>query len=258
MSGKLASSTVLENTLDSIKKATSHETIDLVNAIIQRSDLLHQEDRHNEALDLMIAILSKNISHELRSGHDIQRHSLRTTVVAEKVELSQRAAALTVEEAEYTETLDEFYGLLKKHFQGTLVNPSVTFPIEVLMYDLTSPYRNVFTPRPRFAIERALLQPHDYLGHGCCKEKDDSLSARHPSIAILYKLYLECGSQINAADLWSAFWTVVNTRGDNEEAEKHKALALFERALGELKYLNMVKHSRKKADHLAKMTWQGL
>ena len=34
--------------------------------------------------------------------------------------------------------------------------------------------------------------------------------------------------------------------------------ALFSRALAELKYLGMIKNSRKKADHLAKLSWKGL
>ena len=36
------------------------------------------------------------------------------------------------------------------------------------------------------------------------------------------------------------------------------ARALFSRALAELKYLGMIKNSRKKADHLAKLSWIGL
>lgn len=34
--------------------------------------------------------------------------------------------------------------------------------------------------------------------------------------------------------------------------------ALFSRGLAELKYLGMVKGSRKKADHVAKLLWKGL
>lgn len=33
---------------------------------------------------------------------------------------------------------------------------------------------------------------------------------------------------------------------------------LFSRALAELKYLNTIKNSRKKTDHLAKLLWKGL
>ena len=258
LSGDLADSNLLENILNSIKKSTSYVSIDLVNAIIERADLLSQREPDNAALASIKARLSQNNPTELRSGHDIQYHNLRTTIVAHKVELSQQTAALSPEELEYTKTLDLLYDMLKRRFQCTLVDPRAIFPIEVLMYDLASPYRSVFHPRPRFAIERALLRPHDYLGHGCCEETDDSISARQPAIAILYKLYLECGNQINAADLLSAFWTVTNVRGGEEEEGKEEALALFERALGELKYLGMVKHSRKKVDHLARLTWQGL
>ena len=34
--------------------------------------------------------------------------------------------------------------------------------------------------------------------------------------------------------------------------------ALFSEALAELKYLGMIKSSRKKADHLVKLAWKGL
>lgn len=34
--------------------------------------------------------------------------------------------------------------------------------------------------------------------------------------------------------------------------------ALFSRALAELKYMGMIRNSRKKADHIAKLSWKGL
>lgn len=34
--------------------------------------------------------------------------------------------------------------------------------------------------------------------------------------------------------------------------------ALFSRALAELKYMGMIKNSRKKADHISKLLWKGL
>ena len=34
--------------------------------------------------------------------------------------------------------------------------------------------------------------------------------------------------------------------------------ALFYRALADLKYLGMIKHSKKKTDHMAKLAWKGL
>ena len=258
MSGQLAGSDLLKDTLLSIQKMASTVAIVLINAIIQRLDLLPHMVPHRATLNSILARLPKAGTSVLRSGYDVQNHNLRTTIVAQRVELSQKAAALTKEEAQYTKNLEELHVLLKAHFEDNLVDPRMMFPIEVLVYDLASPYRDVFTPRPRFAMERALIRPHDYLGHECCEDRDDVSSLRQPAIALLYGLYLECGSQINAADLWSAFWTVANPYGDDEEADKQEALSVFERALAELKYMGMVKHSRKKADHLAKLSWEGL
>lgn len=41
-------------------------------------------------------------------------------------------------------------------------------------------------------------------------------------------------------------------------ADYEKLRALFSRALAELKYMGMIKNSRRKADHLAKLQWNGL
>lgn len=37
-----------------------------------------------------------------------------------------------------------------------------------------------------------------------------------------------------------------------------KSRALFSRAVSELKYMGMIKHSSRKADHVAKLLWNGL
>ncbi|KAK5005709.1 Origin recognition complex subunit 3, partial [Cryomyces antarcticus] len=68
-------------------------------------------------------------------------------------------------------------------------------------------------------------------------------------------LYLESGSLINVSDLWSAFNAILNDDGDGDEAQM---MALFQRSLAELKYMGFIKSSRKKADHVAKVTWKGL
>ena len=77
------------------------------------------------------------------------------------------------------------------------------------------------------------------------------------STAILYHLYLETGSLINVADLWSALYAIV---GEEKEdgLDERSALVLFYRALSELRIMGFVKQSRKKADHIAKLAWQGL
>ena len=94
------------------------------------------------------------------------------------------------------------------------------FLSEVMIYDLKSPHTEVFQPKPRLAIERALASPHDYLGCDCCSGVEGShgaLSATQPATAIVYQMYLESGTLINVSDLWSAFHAIA---GDGDEEKR--------------------------------------
>jgi origin recognition complex subunit 3 len=42
------------------------------------------------------------------------------------------------------------------------------------------------------------------------------------------------------------------------EKEEGDLMALFQRGLAELRYLGLVKSTRKRADHVAKVAWRGL
>ena len=155
----------------------------------------------------------------------------------------------------YSNLLDELTDLLEEYLK--FENPLDQFLHEIWIYDSKSPYREVFTPKPRHAIERALSVPHDYLGCTCCKASEEGLSSSQPPTAILYQLYLETGSLINVFDLWSAFYAIVGGE-DGVDCDERNALVLFYKALADLKLLGMVKQSRKKTDHLAKLAWKGL
>ena len=129
------------------------------------------------------------------------------------------------------------------------------------LYDSRSPLKDVFTPRPRPVMERALSRPHDYLGCNCCQTSEDSIKPTFPPTAILYQLYLETGSLINVADLWTAFYATLGGEegeGGDGATDERTALVLFYRALAELRSMGFVKPTRKKADHIAKLAWKGL
>lgn len=209
------------------------------------------------ARDALLQHLSDSGMRNLRSGHDIQQLSLRTTVVAQKVELSQHTATLTEAEVNYTSLLDDFHDALKDHVSQNVRDPQQMFPIEVLMYDLPSTYRDVFNPQPRFAVERGLSRPHDYLGSECCGVNDDTILTHRPAISILYRMYLESGDLLNIADLWSAFSQYV-AKTSNEDAGHTDELAHFEACLAELKFLGFVHQSKRRFDHVAKLAWNGL
>ena len=258
MSNRLTTSKFYEELLAALRRVHSKVLQTVLTSIKgEPYDTLLRISDINEEVAHIVSSLPDETT--LRSSYDIQHSNVRTTLVAQKVELSKYAAKVTAEEAAYTKIIDKFIAELESFFESRLINPQELFLQEVFIYDVKSLHREVFTPHPRFAIERALSSPHDYLGCDCCDSVAGALSNSQPATAIVYQLYLESGSVINIADLWSAFWTIKAPEGHEDEEEgKEQVLALFFRALAELEYLGMIKNSRKKADHLAKLLWKGL
>ena len=223
---------------------------------------------------LQILVESNASSGPLRSQDDVRNESVRTTVVAQKVLLSKHKAALSEQDRAYSDIVTTFHEKLDSFFRFRLIDPRTLPLYEILVYDLKSPNTEVFQPKPRLAIERALATPHDYLGCECCSGVQDGenvLAATQPATAILYQMYLESGALINVSDLWSAFHAIAGK--DEDEDKSHtmyvffvlilphvltKSRALFQRGLAELKFLSFIKPSRKKTDHIAKMMWKGL
>ncbi|KAI8965972.1 origin recognition complex subunit 3 N-terminus-domain-containing protein [Daldinia sp. FL1419] len=191
----------------------------------------------------------------LRSKYGGQTKVLRTTVVAQKVQLSEDTAALTDEDKAYTDLMDQLVEYLKENLSSDSAKDNLFN--ELWFFDSKSPYRDVFIPRPRGIVERALSRPHDYLNCSCCETKEDGIMPSLPTVAVLYQLYLETGSLVNVADLWSAYYGIV---GEENEVglDERSALVLFYRGLAEMKAMGLVKQSRKKADHIAKIAWKGL
>lgn len=180
--------------------------------------------RYASELDALIEANDGSI--DFRNQHDVANESLRTTVVAQKVLLSKHKATLSAQDKAYSDLVGQLHMQLGSFFSYWFITPRGLVLSDILMYDLKSPHTEVFQPRPRFAIERALSSPHDYLGCDCCGTdrvggEGISLSATQPATAILYQLYLESGSLINVSDLWSAFNAMA---GDDEENSESRTM----------------------------------
>lgn len=199
-----------------------------------------------------LEILQKSADEDgivLRSSYSGHLKVTRTTVIAQRVQLSRGTATLSEQDKKFTFIVDEVLKIL-----GTAIHvPPLgqVFLSESWTYDSISPSRDIFIPRPRPIFERSLGRPHDYLGCECCKDGSGGIQATLPATAILYQLYLETGSLINVADLWSAFHGTVG----QEEEDERKVLVSFYRGLAEMRALGFVKASKKKADHIAKLKW---
>jgi origin recognition complex subunit 3 len=195
---------------------------------------------------------SKSNRTALKSKYSAQSRVMRTTVVAQKVQLSQDTATLTEEDKAFTKAIDALLGLLSQNLQCDPVDN--LFLHEVWVFDSKSPYRDVFVPRPGATFGRALSRPHDYLACACCAKANGGLASTLPTTAILYHLYLEAGALINVADLWSAYYALVGEESD-VGLDERSALVCFYRGLAELRMMGFVKQSKKKADHVAKLKW---
>lgn len=143
----------------------------------------------------------------------------------------------------------EVVGFLRGFFTRNLCGPQHLPLHEVVFFNdaITEPLLG----RPRVAVQMALSRPHRSLGCPCPPHAED-VTVDMPDVVIAYKLHLECGRLVNLYDWLQAFVAVV---GD-PDAEASPALqARFIRAASELQVLGFVQPSRRKTDHVARLTW---
>lgn len=222
MSGELGESLLLEDMVLSVRKLPSN-SLELLLSRLQKISLLKLEDIRQDLEDLVSSLGDRNKA--LRSEHDAHLESIQTTIVGHKVELSKHSSSLSDKDLTYTRIINRLDASLRELLRECFVNPQSLFLHEIIVFDSRLPHRDVFTPKPRSVIERALSSPHDYLGCSCCGGANDALSATQPTVAILYQLYLESGSLINTADLWSAFQAVLGKESaEEEDAYQEQAL----------------------------------
>jgi origin recognition complex subunit 3 len=220
--GELAGSPLIRETMLSIKKIPSDKLVHLLASLqdLEGSYLSLDTASAQEKLENLI----RNADAPLRTQHDVRNDSVRTTVVAQKVLLSKHKAALSEQDKAYSDLVTQFHDKLDAYFTSSFIDPKTLFLSEVFVYDLKSPHTEVFQPKPRFSVERALASPHDYLGCDCCSGVDGNpaaLSATQPATAIVYQMYLESGTLINVTDLWSAFNAIA---GDGTEENEPKTM----------------------------------
>lgn len=159
----------------------------------------------------------------------------------------------------------------------TATSPFHAYLSEATVLSTRSPLNAVLHARPRYALERALTRPADYLGCECCMaNKHGEISDRTalPATSLLLTLLNEAGNIVNVRDLWDTFRETVasanapsvdETDGvEDVVAEKPDEdrlyLALFYGALADLRHLGLLRSSKRKpgVECVAKTAWMGL
>jgi origin recognition complex subunit 3 len=214
-------SPLIRELLLSIKKMNSSSLLTLLSALDRTAIGPSLRPLHEE-----ISTLVSGSSSTLTSEFDVAtNNSLRSTAVSKKIQLNAHKSGLTKLDSEYSQLVTKVHDAIAEFLEDTLHPIADVFLHELFFYDLPSPHKDVFAPRARAAVERALSRPVDYLACDCCQEMeegDDAVKASHPPTCVVYQLYLEAGKLINSFDLWSAFRSVLTGEDAEEDGETEK------------------------------------
>lgn len=155
------------------------------------------------------------------------------------------------------DVLDYFH-----NFFRTFSTPptSLTFH-EILFFDKVSLVHRHLMPAPRAVIQSALDDPGLYLEHpNLLVNTKAEIPNSFPDINITYKLHSECGRLINLFD-WLQSWISITECDDNENRSDDTVdplqQAKFTQSVSSLQFLGFIKPSKRKTDHVARLTWGG-
>lgn len=277
----------LLNSLPSINESPAYETLIERFKLIKSDDLITLVFAHPSILPKLagqsLSQLTTAIS-KLHTKHSIS--AISSVYSSQTLSATTKVSSDSSAEKEYTKILNDLLGKLATYFSPTsssisiFVDPSTLFMNEAFLFNTRSPLLPTFVPRPRFAIERALSRPSDYLGCECCNDPTslhdevENGNAREAT-SVLYNLVNEAGREINVRDLWDTFRQVLSPPEDvdsgdedgtaDEEQENH-LLGLFYQALANVKMLGLIKSSsatgtganKKAVDVISRTTWKGL
>ncbi|KAG4080614.1 hypothetical protein HA402_006215 [Bradysia odoriphaga] len=128
---------------------------------------------------------------------------------------------------------------------------------ELFVFDDVRSVRQHIMGAPRAVIHNALQNPHIYLQCSCCTLDDPAqILPSLPDVSIAFKLHLESGQMINLFDWLQAFNIIHQVDPDQQSNEIEPEIqARFVRVVAEMQFLGYIKSSKRKTDHVARLTW---
>ncbi|XP_045446198.1 origin recognition complex subunit 3 [Melitaea cinxia] len=160
-------------------------------------------------------------------------------------------------QSEYEMIRLRFVSYLEEVFTKGLQPPHTQTFHEIMFFSDVSSVKKQIVGSPRGAIHTALSNPIHYLQCSCCRlDSTESISDSLPDVCIAYKLHRECGKHINLYDWLQAFAAVVSPDEDDECRYQDITIQVrFTRAVSELQFLGFIKTSKRKTDHVMRLTW---
>ncbi|XP_046979890.1 origin recognition complex subunit 3 isoform X1 [Schistocerca americana] len=146
-----------------------------------------------------------------------------------------------------------------------LLQPPTSLPLaEVIFFDDVARVKSRIVGAPRGAIHSALSNPSVYLECDCCKiSEPGTILPSMVDLCIAFKLHLESGRFISLADWLQAFAAVANPAEDCDDGDEDSPnsnidphiQARFTQAVNELQLLGFIRTTKRKMDHVARLTW---
>ncbi|XP_046460539.1 origin recognition complex subunit 3-like [Daphnia pulex] len=168
--------------------------------------------------------------------------------------------------SEFDEVKSEIITWLNSELASRLKSPSTLVFHEIFYagsqvqsnWDIVPWMRRQVQPVPRVAISKALSNPASYLGCSCCSltGQETQVLSSMPDLCIVYKLHTECGRLINLYD-WMLSFNAIQKKDDEDDNEEIEPIiqARFIRAVAQLQLLGFIQSSKRKTDHVARLTW---
>ncbi|XP_055854624.1 origin recognition complex subunit 3 [Episyrphus balteatus] len=241
-------------------------TIDFINANDQDLDLSETfRPKINEKLDCLKELLTKVVM----AGMEVKQQTKSTSAITTENDLKQMSRQDLKEKllqmskqekpiSDFTRSVNETLEYIKTQIVEECLKPLTKAPplYELFVFsDIANVRRNIIGA-PRAALHMALNNPHYYLQCKCC-ELDSNLSMvpTLPDLSVAYKLHLECGKMINLFDWLQSFRSVLDYSEEDQEQVDPEIQARFTRAVAELQFLGYIKTSKRKTDHVTRLTW---
>ncbi|XP_045513572.1 origin recognition complex subunit 3 isoform X2 [Pieris brassicae] len=158
-------------------------------------------------------------------------------------------------QSEFMMIRSRFVNYLEEIFEKSLLPPHTQTFHEILFFSEVSNVKKQIIGAPRGALHVALSNPQCYLQCKCCTLPAlESVSDTIPDVSLAYKLHRECGKHINLYDWLQAFAAILCP--DSEDpAHDTNIQVRFTRAVAELQFLGFIKTSKRKTDHVMRLTW---
>ncbi|XP_018366065.1 PREDICTED: origin recognition complex subunit 3 [Trachymyrmex cornetzi] len=199
----------------------------------------------------------------------IREASLSTATTSEIISVEEKLNRMQLKEkllkmsqqqsrSAYKQALLDLIDYLdRKVFSVHLIDPSRVTAHEIFCYSDGNQAKHHIRGSLRAAMHTGLSDPQMYLDCDCCKlENDGDIPRTLPDLSIIYKLHLESRKLINMYDWLQAFLTIVDPQTQHAEQRDVDPLlqARFTQAVAALQFLGFIKTSRRKTDHVKRLT----